>query len=151
MKKTFLAAMTVGLLVLSAGAYADEPGKHPYYLHALSDLRTAHWLLEHRQGDARVSRHENLALAQIDAAVNDIRHAAIDDGKNVQARTADDAGADHPGRLHKAVELLEKVHADVAREEDDPRSRGLQHRAIRHVDAALNQVKRAIVDVENHR
>ena len=36
-----------GLLTLVAlTANADLPGKHPYYLHALSDLRAARWMLE---------------------------------------------------------------------------------------------------------
>ena len=43
-----------GLLLLPLFANADLPGKHPYYLHALSDLRTARWMLEHRPGDAAV-------------------------------------------------------------------------------------------------
>ena len=31
-------------------AYADLPGRHPAYLHALTDLRTARWMVEHRPG-----------------------------------------------------------------------------------------------------
>ncbi|MEH2129414.1 MAG: hypothetical protein V7K86_01855, partial [Nostoc sp.] len=53
---TGLVAVVLGnsLLMTSGSAYADLPGKHPYYLHALTDLRTARWLLEHRPGDAAV-------------------------------------------------------------------------------------------------
>ncbi len=150
MKKWLLAA-TLGLSCLAGMASADLPGKHPYYLHALSDLRTARWLLEHRPGDAAVSGQEDVAIQQIDAAIGEIKHASIDDGKDLRDHPKVDAPHDHPGRLHKARELLKKVHSDVAREEDDPRARGLQHRSIEHIDAALKATDQAIQDVKHHR
>jgi hypothetical protein len=125
------------------------PGRHPAYLHALSDLRAARWMLEHRPGDASVSAHEDVAIQQIDGAINDIKKASIDDGKDIHDHPHVDVPGDHPGRLHKAKELLDKVHNDVAREEDDPSARGLQHRSLEHIDAAIDQTKRAIWDVEH--
>jgi len=142
------------LLSLVAGykpAFADLPGKHPYYLHALSDLRAARWLEEHRPGDAAVSGQEDVAIQQIDAAIYEIKKAAIDDGKDVHDHPPVDVPQDHPGRLHKALELLRKVRSDVAREEDDPIARGLRNRSIRHIDDAIGSTKRAIYDVEHHR
>ena len=55
--KTRSSALVLGVLLSSISfcASADMPGKHPFYLHALSDLRTARWMLEHRPGDAAVS------------------------------------------------------------------------------------------------
>ena len=144
-------ATVVGLTLASSPAFADLPGKHPYYLHALSDLRAARWMLEHRPGDAAVSAHEDVAIQQVDGAINDIKKAAIDDGKDPHDHPSVDVPNDHPGRLHKAEELLKKIHADVGREEDDPTARGLKHRALEHIDAALNQTKHAIWDVEHHR
>ena len=58
---------------------------------------------------------------------------------------------DRPGRLHKAVELLQKVHSDVAREEDDPFTRALRDRAIVHIDEALHATQHAIGDVRTGR
>jgi hypothetical protein len=150
MKKALLAA-AVGLSFISGAAFADMPGKHPYYLHALSDLRTARWMLEHRPGDAAVSGHEDIAIQQIDGAINDIKKASIDDGKDIHDHPKVDVPGDHPGRLHKAKELLEKVHSDVAREEDDPTAKGLQHRSLKHIDAALDQTNRALWDIEHHK
>src|SRR6201999_2214321 len=110
-----------GLLALvSLAANADLPGKHPYYLHALSDLRAARWMLEHRPGDAAVSAQEDVALTEIDKAIGEIKKASIDDGKDLHDHPPVQGVNDRPGRLHKAVELLQKVHSDVAREEDDP-------------------------------
>jgi hypothetical protein len=140
-----------GLLLLPLFANADLPGKHPYYLHALTDLRTARWMLEHRPGDAAVSANEDVAITEIDAAIREIKHAAIDDGKNVNDHPNTDVAADRPGRLHKALELLRKVHSDVAREEDDPVTRGLRDRAVGHIDGAIHATEHAIGDVKTGR
>lgn len=139
------------LLVLPLAANADLPGKHPYYLHALSDLRTARWMLEHRPGDAAVSAQEDVAIAEIDKTIGEIRQAAIDDGKDIHDHPQLDAPADHPGRLHKSLELLRKVHSDIDREEDDPVTRGLKDRAVHHLDEAIHANEHAIRDVEKGR
>ena len=141
----------VALLSLSFAAHADMPGKHPAYLHALTDLRTARWMLEHRPGDAAVSGREDVAITEIDAAIGEIKHASIDDGKNLQDHPKVDVGADRPGRLHKALELLRKTRNDVAREEDDPAVRGLRDRAIGHIDGAIHATEHAIGDVRQGR
>jgi hypothetical protein len=134
--------------LIPLGAMADLPGRHPYYLHALSDLRAARWVLEHRPGDAAVSGDEDVAITRIDQAIAEIKRAAIDDGKDLRDHPPVDLPTDYRGRLHRADELLRKVHADVAREEDDPMTRGLRDRAVRHVDEAIRATDRAIYDVE---
>src|ERR1700722_13938222 len=103
-RRTFLTAgLTAGALaLLPLAARADLPGRHPFYLHALSDLRTASWLLEHRPGDAAVSAQEDVALQEIAAAIAEIKRASIDDGKDIHDHAALDVPNDHPGRLHKA-------------------------------------------------
>jgi hypothetical protein len=125
-------------------ANADLPGKHPAYLHALSDLRSARWMLEHRPGGAAVSGQEDVAITEIDKAIGEIKKAAIDDGKNVNDHPAVDVPADNPGRLHKALELLHKVHSDISREEDDPAVLGLRDRALGHVHNAVVATKTAL-------
>jgi hypothetical protein len=147
-------SMLSGLLLLLAlplAANADLPGKHPYYLHALSDLRTARWMLEHRPADAAVSAQEDVAIAEIDKTIGEIKKAAIDDGKDIHDHPQVDAPADHPGRLHKSLELLRKVHSDIDREEDDPMTRGLKDRAVHHLDEAIHANEHAIKDVEKGR
>ena len=142
-----------GLLLVAVpfAANADMPGKHPFYLHALSDLRAARWMLEHRPGDAAVSGQEDVAITEIDKAIGEIKKASIDDGKDIHDHPAVQDINERPGRLHKAVELLKKVHSDVAREEDDPMTRGLRDRAIMHIDEALHATQHAIGDVRNGR
>jgi hypothetical protein len=135
------------LAVLFAGC-VSQPPKHPAYLHALSDLRTARWMLEHRPGDAAVSAHEGEAISEIDRAIQELTSAAVNDGKNIHSHPPADAPADYRGRLHKAADLLRKVRSDTYREEDNPSARGLRDRALGHVDAALHATERAIHDAE---
>lgn len=137
------------LVALPFAANADLPGKHPYYLHALSDLRAARWLIEHRPGDAAVSGQEDVAITEIDKAINEIKKAAIDDGKDIHDHPPVQGPNDRPGRLHKALEILHKVHNDVAREEDDPMVRGLRDRAVGHVDEAIHATEHALNDVKH--
>jgi len=139
------------LVALPFAANADLPGKHPAYLHALTDLRSARWMLEHRPGDPAVSGREDESITEIDAAIGEIKRAAIDDGKDIHDHPAVDAPADRPGRLHKALELLRKAHDDVAREEDDPATRGLRNRSVGHIDGAIHATEHAIHDVETGR
>ena len=138
------------MLAASFAAHADLPGKHPAYLHALSDLRAARWMLEHRPGDAAVSGKEDAAITQIDAAINEIKRASIDDGKDLHDHPKADITG-RPGRLHKALELLRKTRSDVAREEDDPAVRGLRDRAVGHIDGAIHATEVAVKDVRTGR
>jgi hypothetical protein len=43
------------------------------------------------------------------------------------------------------MELLDKAHNDIAREEDDPPVRGLRDRALHHIDEAHRIVDHLIV------
>jgi hypothetical protein len=143
-------ALAASLTALSAHA-AELPGKHPAYLHALTDLRAARWNLEHRPGDAAVSSQEDTAIVETDRAIHEAKVAAMEDGKNVEDKPPEDADLDRPGRLHHAMELLRKAKDDVAREEDNQESRDLRNRIVQHVDAAMEATKRAIHDVEQGR
>jgi hypothetical protein len=148
----WLVSAALSLLWLAPlAAHADLPGKHPHYLHALSDLRAARWLIEHRPGDAAVSAQEDVGIVEIDRAIGEIKHAAIDDGKDIHDHPPIDIAAGRPGRLHKALELLRRVRNDVAREEDDPQTRGLRDRALHHIDEAIHATEHAIGDAENGR
>jgi hypothetical protein len=142
------AAACIASLPASA---ADLPGRHPFYLHALSDLRDARWNLEHRPGDAAVSAQEDIAIVETDRAIQEAKTAAAEDGKNLADHPHEDAHIDHPGRLHRALDLLHKAHDDVRQEEDNPEARELRHRINEHIDAAIRATERAIHDVEAHR
>jgi len=144
-----LVALALAFLMPLATSKLSAQGKHPYYLHALSDLRTARAHLQHPDGGAlRVEETE--AIEEIDKAVNEIKRAAIDDGKNIDDHVPVDKKLDWTGRLHRSRELLDKAHSDVAQEEDDPAIRGLQARVLDHIDKAHHHVDEAIAIVETH-
>jgi len=148
MRKNLLLAMAVFGLGLAATcpAWSDTPGRHPAYLHALSDLRDARAHLEHLSAE-RVLDQEIRAIDEIDKAIGEIKRAAIEDGKNIQDHVPVDAHMDRAGRFHKALELLDKAKRDASGEEDQPNTQGLQLRVIRHIDEAQHAVEHAIHDV----
>jgi hypothetical protein len=121
-----------------------DRGEHPYYIHALSDLRAARWMIEHRPGNWEKTINEMEAVRQIDAAIGEIKKAAIDDGKNIEDHLPVDEPNEHDGRLHVSVDYLKKARQDVGRDEDNVFAEGLQARAYNHIDAAIAAVRKAI-------
>jgi hypothetical protein len=123
---------------------ARSSGPHPYYLHALSDLRAARWMIEHRPGNWAQTQDEIEAVHRIDAAIGEIKKASIEDGKNLEDHPPVDEKVDHPGRLHAALDFLRKARQDISHDEDNAFAQGLQARAYGHIDGAIDAVKKAI-------
>ncbi len=121
-----------------------QPGKHPAFLHALSDLRLARANLERKGGDAESKWDEARAIGDIDDAIKEIRGAAIDDGKNLSDHPAVDVKLKRGGRLHHALQSLEAARHDVNEEEDDKFAEGLKHRALLHITAAFDRTKEGL-------
>ncbi len=120
MKKQFYLNSTIGFVVLALFFAAPvKAADHPFYLHALSDLRAARWMIEHRPGNWEETVDEIDAVRQIDAAIKDIKEASIEDNKNIDDHPPVDERNDHNGRLHEAVDFLKKAHEDINHEEDD--------------------------------
>ena len=150
LKSKFAPLLAAAGIALLAGCVAAPPpappAHHPAYLHALSDLRAARWCIEHRPGDWAQSADEQESVHQIDAAINDIKQAALDDGKNIADHPPVDEYPDHRGRIHEAVKFLQKARADIAREEDNAWANGLRDRAIGHIDGAIHAARRVFRD-----
>ena len=90
-------------------------------------------------------RHEEKeAIHEIDDAINEIKKASIDDGKDLNEHPPADAGLDHTSRMHRAKQLLEKAHQDIAHEEDNSFAQGLQQHSFGHNDKAIHNVDEAI-------
>jgi len=143
-KAILMAAFAV--LVMSGFAAADTPGAHPAYLHALTDLRHARAHLERMTPNARVDADEQRAIDEIDAAIHEVKEAAIDDGKPLSDHPPVDARWERTDRLHRALELLNKSHDDIDQHESDEWARGLKHRALHHIDEARKAVHHALHD-----
>ncbi len=135
----------LGIVAISPKAASAQqvPGPHPAYLHALSDLRMARAYLD-RIAWPPVQHDEEHAIREIDAAINEIKMASIDDGKNLEDHPPIDVNMRPDGRFRKALELLDKAHNDTARAEDVPQARGMRDRAVHHIDQAHGTVDDAI-------
>jgi tetratricopeptide (TPR) repeat protein len=129
-------------------AAAPAPRAHPAYLHALSDLRNARWNLERRGGDPQMKWDEREAVGAIDRALNDIKQAAIDDGKNINDRPPIDARELRGGRLHKAIDALRAARKDVSEEEDNAFANGLKARGIHNIDEAIRLAEQGIGEAD---
>jgi hypothetical protein len=146
LKSKLLLAAVAGATLLGACASPPPPEHHPAYLHALSDLRAARWLIEHRPGDWAQSVDEVESVRQIDFAINDIKQAAIDDGKNLNDHPQVDERSDHRGRIHVAIDYLRKARADIEHEEDNGWAASPRNHAIGHIDGAIHAARRVFND-----
>src|ERR1700675_1620108 len=63
-------------------AKPQPPKEHPAYLHALTDLRHARANLQHPDG-GELREQEKKAIHEIDEAINEIKKAAMDDGRDL--------------------------------------------------------------------
>ena len=139
---TFVASF---LLLAGIAMAQPMPGRHPHYASALSDLRTARWLLD-RPAEYNVARDQRAATDFINRAIDEIKRASIDDGRNPDWHAPVDTSLDRRGRLQKASELIEAARRDLSFEEDNYAAAGWRGRAMRHVDDALAMTRRAMSD-----
>jgi len=145
MKYILLGAAATLSLLASSLALADEAGRHPHYIHALSDMRAAQWQIDHRRPeDGEVREDEQVASDEIAIAIRCINDAAARDGKDLGFQPPPDAPLAYGGRLRAAIDLLRAAHNDLAMPEDDPMARGQQRAGLLRVDAALHAAQRAI-------
>jgi hypothetical protein len=144
LSKLVFAIVAVLLVVPAYVSAKPAPGReHPAYLHALTDLRQARAHLQRPDG-GELREQEKKAIHEIDDAISEIKKAAIDDGKDINDHAPVDARMDWGGRLHRALELVNKAHNDIAQEEDNGYAQGLQQRALEHIDKAHHHIEEAI-------
>lgn len=141
-------ALVLALMPLSSKA--DTPGRHPFYLHARSDLRAAQWV-SRGGGDPDVTRRLHEADQEIEAAIHEIDRAAVLDRKDLQDHPHIDEHLDRNARFRNMMDLLQKSRADIGREEDNPSAIGWRDLAYRHIDKAIWHVKRAAHDLRIER
>ena len=140
--KFALSGIIITAVLAGCVVAAAPPHHHPAYLHALSDLRTARWLIDHRPGNWVQSADEIEAVRQIDAAIGDLKQAAYNDGKNLNDHPPVDERPDHAGRIHQSLQYLRKARADISSEEDNGNAQGWRNRAIGHIDGAIGAARR---------
>ena len=141
--KTTTVLLALAFALPAATSFADTPGAHPGYLHALSDLRYARALLE-QEAPAAVEHDQHWALHEIDEAIRVIKDAASEDGKDLSLHYPAQPEGPVSGRFHRALEAIGNAHHDVADREHNEFARGLRDRAIHHIDEAHRAVEHAI-------
>ena len=67
--KLTLSGIIITAVLAGCVVAAPPPRHHPAYLHALSDLRTSRWLIDHRPGNWAQTADKIEAVRQIDAAI----------------------------------------------------------------------------------
>jgi len=122
---------TLAFFTAATPAQAQEP----HYLQALSSLRTARDYIQfdHREGFGR-QRHD--AVDEINKAIDEIKHAAWDDGKNTQFAPPAQGVTDPWAPLHEAINHLDSAMEHTKQGVDRPENQGLRERAVQHIWAA---------------
>ena len=125
------------LFALSVGgsvfAHAQQ---HPQYLRALSDLRLMRAYLDRQTPDEHVDDEAARAIQEVDAAIQEIRAASIDDGKDIHDHMPVDSRETFSSRYRKAREAGDAAWHDVNQAEENGSVRDLKHRALDHIEKA---------------
>ena len=141
--------LKTGIVVLGAVAMlalADTPGRHPKYLRARTDLRTAQFFMRVHD-EPNVMRHVREVDGEINLAIREIDRAAVLDHKDMDDHPRIDTSLDRPGRFRKVMALLVSARRDIGEEEDNPRAIGWRDAAFRHIDLAMEQLRKAARDL----
>ncbi len=136
----FALAVMGGCLPTVADAQ-HAPTTHPSYLRAIQALQDARHYLNDDWTYAPVKADDAAAVREIDAAIQGIKGAAIEAGKNLGDTSRIDTRLSPHDRYRKAQELLNVAHQDMS-EEDVPSERDVQHAILAHVDRARDIVNR---------
>ncbi len=142
-----LGAALAAVLAATLGApvLADTPGPHPYYVHALSDLRRAA-ALENHPDETNVVAEQRDALADIRTAIGAAAQAARDDRKDLGDRFPVDGPQDRRSRLLQARSILADALRDLQRPEANPAAVVLRDEAADATRQAIGATDAALRD-----
>jgi hypothetical protein len=133
------------VLLLSAMGAADTSGALPAYRDTLADLRYARAYLSVETPEARLDADDATAVEQIDAAMRDVKEAAVDDGKPLSDHPPVDELAGRTERLRRALELLDRAFEENYQRDQVSFLNGLKaNSAQRHIDEARKVVQHAL-------
>ena len=144
----FTAALGFAALLLAPQASAE---RHPRYLHARTDLRSAQFIMRDMNLEPNVMRHIRTADTEVEHAIHEIDHAAVLDNKDLNDHPRVDTHLDRRGRFREVMKLLNAARNDIGREEDNPNASRWRDTAFRHIDVAMEEVRRAARDLHYDR
>lgn len=130
--------MALGVLATATPAQAQEP----HYLQALSELRTARDYIQYDRGQFDGARHH--AVDEINKAIDEIKHAAWDDGKNTAFAPPDRGVTTGWAPIHQAQHFIGLAKGHVAEGIDTPQNNGLRDRIMLHVNEARVTIQRIL-------
>ena len=130
------------MLIAASAAFADTPGRHPAYLHARADLVRARLLMQVRD-DPYVAAPLGRAIEEVNAAISEIDHAAAWDRKDLNDNPPVDVRLRGRDRFREIDRLLHGAQRDIDREEDSRAAREWRNRANRHIEEAVQHLRRA--------
>lgn len=146
LRKALLLTAALGFAAILLAPQASAQ-RHPRYLHARSDLRTAQFIIRDTNLEPNVMRHLNTAAGEIERAIHEVDHAAVVDGKDLNDHPRVDAHMDRRGRFREVMRLLNAARRDIGREEDNPNALRWRDVAFRHIDVAIEEMRRAAHDM----
>jgi hypothetical protein len=123
---------TLAFFTSATPAQAQEP----HYLQALSELRTARDYIEYDRG-APYGNERRHAVDEINKAIDEIKHAAWDDGKNTQFAPPAQGVTTGWAPIHQASKWLLNARGHVLQGVDTPQNAGLRDRAAFHINEAI--------------
>jgi hypothetical protein len=145
-RKTYAVAFIAAALLEPAAMHAQA--RHPHYLSARTDLRTAQLLARVQEQQPNVSLSLQAAAREMEGAIKEIDRAAALDRKDLVDNPPIDATLARIDRFRKVVELLRTARSDIEHEEDNPAAREWRNAAFKHIDEALRSVRKAAVDAK---
>jgi hypothetical protein len=130
--------MVLGLFATARPAQAQDQR----YLSALSYLRTARDYIQYDKNQFGPERRH--AVDEINKALDEIKHAAWDDG--IQTRFAPPAQGVTTGwsPMHQAQHFLHMAKGEIALTVDTPQTPGVRDRSIHHIDEAQITIDRLV-------
>jgi hypothetical protein len=144
--KGIAVSMTAAALIVAApNGYADTPGRHPFYMHARTDLRRAEQLMDVRE-ERNVMRDLSAASREVDAAIRELDAAALWDRKDVDNNPPVDTHPNGPGRFQAIAHYLVAARRNIERDEDNSAARAWRDRALNHINQAIESVRRGAGD-----
>lgn len=135
----FAATALLSLLAFAPAAAKAQP-QVIHYHSALADLRTARYYMQ-RDTRPQFAKPEAKAIDELTKAIDEISKAVVNEGGKPWQEPPPEAGANPNTPLHSAVKLMNDAHDDLSRGEDIPANQGLQGRALKHIEEALNHIR----------
>ena len=137
------ALMALAIFVTATPAQAQEP----HYLQALSELRTARDYIQFDRD--RFGGERRHAVEEINKAIEEVKHAASDDGKNTHFAPPEQGVTSGWMPIHQAEHWLAEAKGHVAMGVDSPQNQGLRDRALFHITEAVHVLNNLVAAGSN--